>query len=199
MIHWHIHEFLMKKENGFLSKGNRVIELGEQYINIDQFNQHKEENPLLSPGFYQGIQTISIDIEPKYHALNLDLSKNISTKERPEPGDVVTDFGTLEHVGSLYWGLKNTFNLLKVGGYGMHVNPLSGGYVKNHGFHYFTEDFWRAFCGAAKLDIKMIDVKAAYHNIETGNEIYCVYQKTKESKFPTKKQFDKIYQYIRTE
>ena len=126
MIHWHIFEHLIKKENGFIKEGDRVIELGEQFINIKQGWQHTKENPLLSPEFFPNIQVVSIDINPEYHALPLDLSKNISTKERPEQGDVLTDFGTLEHVKSLYWGLKNSFNLLKIGGNAMHVNPLSG-------------------------------------------------------------------------
>lgn len=197
MIHWHIHEYLLKKEAGYAKAGDRIIELGEQFINIDKFAQHTEENPLLSANYYINRTTIPIDINPQFQkvsgCLKLDLSKSISTKNRPEPGDIVTDFGTIEHIKSLYWALKNAFNLLKIGGYGMHVNPVSGGYLENHGFHYFTEDFWRAFANLAKLDIKYIDIHAAYHNHKTGNEIYCVYQKTEKSKFPTKQEFDRLY------
>lgn len=195
MIHWHIHEHLLKREAGFVKAGDKIIELGEQYINIDQINQHSPENPLLSRNFYINRETISIDIEPHFEEISgtqrLDLSKNIS--EYQDYADVVTDFGTLEHVKSLYSGLKNVFNFLKIGGVAMHVNPLSGGYAPNHGFHYFTEEFWKAFCALAKLKIEYIDIKAAYHNTETGNELYCVYKKTEQSKFPAKKAFDHLY------
>ena len=204
MIHWHIHELIKE----FTFTGAEVIEFGDQEVNINEGWRSEAKGEYLDTrSFYTTLHITSIDITGEHGALNLDLSKNIPTKDRPKPGDVLTDFGTLEHVESLYYGLKNAFNLIKTGGIAIHVNPLSKGYVANHGFHYFTEGFWKAYAEAAKMEL--VEVPnfnhpssgykdgflrfAAYHNIDTGWELVAVYKKTKGSKFPTKAAFDKIY------
>lgn len=194
MIHYHIHERIIKKENGYIKQGDRVIELGDQEVNIDESRRSAAVGHYLkSQEFYKGIETVSIDINGEHGSLPLDLSKSIPAKSLPEPGDVLTDFGTIEHVKDLYSGLKNSFNLIKVGGLGIHVNPLASGYAANHGFHYFTESFWEGFCKVAGLELVDLFVQAAYHNTETGNELYCIYRKAESSKFPTKKAFDHLY------
>lgn len=190
MIHWHIHELFITK---YIKDGDRVIELGDQFINIDQKRQGTPDKPLVSRDFYEGIEIISIDINGEHGALPLDLGKTIKKDDLVAPGDVLTDFGTIEHVKSLYFGLKNAFTLLKDGGIAIHVNPLSGLYKANHGFHYFNPDFWTAFCDLAKLELIELRQIAAYHNERDGWEQYAVYKKLPTSKFPTKKAFDNLY------
>ena len=183
MIHYDIFETM----KNYLKEGDRVIELGDQEVNL------ADAQGLTSQEYFDNIETVSIDINGEHNSLPLDLSKAIPKKDIPKPGDVLTDFGTLEHVKSLYYGLKNSFNLIKVGGIAIHVNPLSGGYVANHGYHYFNEGFWVAFCEAAKLNLVETKKIAAYHNTTDGWEQYAIYEKQAKSKFPTKKDFDTIY------
>lgn len=186
MIHYHIFEGPIKK---YFQADSRVIELGDQEINLNIGGEHV--NGIGSQEFFDNIETVSIDINGENGSLPLDLAKPI--KDLPKQGDILTDFGTLEHVKSLYHGLKNAFNLLKIGGIAIHVNPLSGGYVANHGFHYFNENFWVAFCDLAKLNLIETYKEAAYHNTVDGWEQYAIYEKQAKSKFPTKTEFDKIY------
>lgn len=190
MIHYHIFERIIKNESYF-KRGDRVIELGDQEINLNINGEHI--HGIGSQEFFNNIETVSIDIAGTNESLPLDLSKSIPVKDLPAQGDVLTDFGTIEHVKSLYYALKNSFNLIKDGGLGIHVNPLSGGYVANHGYHYFNEDFWKAYCDLAKLELLETFKEAAYRNTRDGWEQYAVYRKTVKSKFPTKKAFDHIY------
>ena len=188
-----IHHDIFKAIKKYFPKGGGILvnELGDQEINLNIDGEHV--NGIGSQQFFKNITTVSIDINGENGSLPLDLSKAIPVKDMPKEADILTDFGTLEHVKSLYFGLKNSFNLLKSGGLAIHVNPLSGGYVANHGYHYFNEGFWVAYCDLAKLNLVESYVQAAYHNEETGREQYAIYEKQSKSKFPTKKEFDKIY------
>ena len=190
MIHYDIFEKLIKP---YLKKGDRMIELGDQEININEKWQSAavESGWLGSKDFFPELDVVSIDINGEHEALPLDLSKPL--RNLPEPGDVLTDFGTIEHVENLYNALKNAFNLIKISGLGMHVNPLSGGYAPDHGFHYFNKKFWLAYCEACGLDILFLDEWPCYHNTKDGWEIYVVYKKVEGSKFLKKADFDVIY------
>lgn len=184
MIHHDIFQVIKK----YFQPNNRIIELGDQEINLNIDGEHI--HGIGSQQFFENVETVSIDINGENGSLPLDLSKSI--KDLPDPGDVLTDFGTLEHVKSLYYGLKNSFNLIKIGGIAIHVNPLSGKYEEDHGFHYFNEAFWVAFCDLVGLNLIETFEVNAYHGLKTWEQ-YAIYEKQAKSKFPTKQQFDKIY------
>ena len=184
--------------------GTRVIELGDQYMNINEGLQswtdakgkfHGTRSRDYYANFGVEIESIDRNGNAEYTA---DLSKPV---KGIEPADVVSDFGTMEHVESLYGALKNAFSFCKAGGTMIHANPETGSF-KNHGFHYFTEEFWREYANAAGLILKEVFRYQAYgpRSDNDGWEVYAVLVKDEESKFPSKSVFEKIQsEYVFTE
>ena len=201
-----IHHFSKKAFDRVMEDypGARVIEFGDEYMNVnEQLQSWTDANGKFygtrSRHHYmkQGVIIESIDINGngEYQA---DLSKPV---KGIEPADIVSDFGTMEHVESLYNAMKNAFNFCKVGGTMIHVNPEKGSF-KNHGFHYFTQDFWREYAKAAGLILKEVFRYQAYgpRSDNDGWEVYAVLVKDEESKFPSRSVFEKIQsEYVFTE
>ena len=215
MIHLFTYPLFLK----YTQHDSLVVELGDQLINMT---------------FYEGgphVRKRSIDhfkdIAPELNitsidnrqnadrALNLDLSKNIPNKSFPYFGkaDVLTDFGTLEHVvdidkktkknkyvSSLYYALKNAFNFVKTGGVFIHSNPKEGNFPGHAAYHYFVEEFWIEYAKLAGLTVLEIGEHPAENNTTNGWEIFAVLEKDPEAKFPTRKDFDILYKkYITKE
>lgn len=110
--------------------GIRVCELGNQLMKWNEFGTGKAY--LLSKGVGEHI---SIDWNGKNGALKLDLSKPIT--QWAEYFDLVTDFGTCEHVeGGIYQAYKNVHGWTKTGGAMIHVGPLSGQCPWHSPYHY---------------------------------------------------------------
>jgi hypothetical protein len=82
---------------------------------------------------------VSFDLNGLDGALPLDLGKKISGYDAYF--DIVTDFGTSEHVYSQYWVFRNVYEFLKIGGIALHTLPLVG-YWPKHGYYSYNEDFF---------------------------------------------------------
>lgn len=112
--------------------------------------------------------------------------------------DLVLQHGTIEHVdGSLYQPLKNLHESCKTGGIMIHENPKTLNWPL-HGQHYFTKEFWVELAKACKYEVLEVCEEAAMSNTKDGWNVCAVLLMTKDSKFVSEKQFDKIYkQYIK--
>ena len=192
MIHYDsLHLF-----NRHISTGMRGYELGDQFMNIDE-NLNFAKRPVRSDVYFstRGIGITSIDIHGQNGATQADLSTLLDFPAL----DFVTDFGTMEHVENLRNCLENVFNLCKVGGVMLHVNPKTGHFPEHNAYHYFTQTFWDKYAKAAGLTLLECYEHPAYHNTETGVEVYAVLQKTEESKFPNSSTLTKLLKYVLTE
>lgn len=113
----------------------RVCELGDQIIN--------RWHPLTTGKAYlinKGVQEhISIDWNGQNGALKKDLSRPID--EWKNYFDMVTNYGTSEHVSDQYQVFRNIHNFCKVGGAMVHSVPIIGGWKTHCDFHYNTEFF----------------------------------------------------------
>ena len=166
-----------------------VIELGSQqtYVAGDCYGQYAD--------WYYKSKGIAayycIDLNGENNALRLDLSTEIRT----EPADLVTNFGTAEHVGSegafswkaIYQCFLNVHNFTKVGGIAIHENPLTG-HWPGHGFQYFSEAFYKEFAALTDYEILDLGTTCAMGNCTDGMNVYCVLRKHSE-KFPTLQEF----------
>lgn len=183
----------------YYGNGMRVIFLGDQVMNLATCQSH-EGVPAIKY-FEENMDTVSIDITGENGALNIDLSKNQAKKNLPDPADIVADYGTTEHVKSLIPCLKNTFNMLKVGGLAIHVNPLKGHFPNHNAYHYFSEEFWSKYIKLIGLEFVRVFTHPAYHNVDTGMEVYALYRRTEKSKFPTggnSKKYKELQELIKT-
>lgn len=120
-------------------KGLTMCELGDQLMDVDgiDFKVAKDYWESL------GIKHTSIDINGEHGALPLDLSKPICNKiqEIGGPFDIVTNFGTSEHVKDQYQCFRNIHDLCKVPGMVIHSVPAVG-HWDNHGLYHYSLSFF---------------------------------------------------------
>lgn len=84
--------------------------------------------------------------------LNIDgLSSVLSQKY-----DLITNFGTLEHVFNLPMALKNIFDATKIGGRILHWSPTNN--WVDHGFYQISPTFYYDYYRYNNFSIKMIQV-----------------------------------------
>lgn len=122
----------------------RMVELGNQH-----FYWTDEITYKVAKDYFEslGVMHASIDINGEDGALPLDLSKEILFQR--EWFDVLTNFGTSEHVSNQYECWRNTHNLVRVGGLFIHVLPKIG-YFKDHSEYHYNYIFFQALaqmCG----------------------------------------------------
>jgi len=89
-----------------------------------------------------GIEHVSIDLNGRDGALKFDLTLPIYI----EPFDMITNFGTSEHVHDQQALWQNVHHLLKVNGILVSVTPLPENWWW-HGEYYPEEMFFRNFLG----------------------------------------------------
>lgn len=115
-----------------LTGARRMIELGNQHFhtNDTQFAYVDGDYVVKHWAEKHGIEHVSIDLNGADGALQLDLSKPI---EGIEPADIVTNFGTSEHIptNGQEQCFQNIFRLCKVGGIMLHALPPVG-HWKSH-------------------------------------------------------------------
>jgi len=111
--------------------GNRMLELGNKKNGKGTYKEYLESI---------GVEHTSIDWNGQDGALPLDLRKPILL----DPFDMVTNFGTTEHVSEQEPAWRNIHNLLKVDGVYVGVTPLPGDWP-GHGDHYPAMEFYKEF------------------------------------------------------
>jgi len=101
-------------------------------------NQHIKDGGGTGKQYFtkMGFNHVSIDINEKDDALPLDLCQPINLG----PFDIVTNFGTVEHVGDQYMVFYNMHNLCKPDGLLMHCLPIKE-YNGTHGKYTYQENF----------------------------------------------------------
>jgi SAM-dependent methyltransferase len=166
-----------------------VCELGAQNL----YNQPLLPAPYANE-FYEplGIDYTCIDLSNENGALNFNLSRPI-----PEiwynKFDLVTNFGTSEHVSDLYECFKNIHNLCKKGGIVICENPKQGNWP-GHGFHYLTEEFYSHLALLCRYTLIEWGEQPAMGNIIDGWNIYAIYQ-IKNGEFCTREEFETLEYY----
>jgi len=109
-------------------EGLRMCELGNQYMRFGRYKTAKQYFESL------GVDHTSIDMNGRDGALKYDLSKPISDFE--EYFDIVTNFGTSEHVENQERCFDNIDRMCRVGGAMIHAVPLKGAYKHHSKVHY---------------------------------------------------------------
>ena len=122
-----------------------------------------------------------IDLIGENYAMVWDLSKPVDVTEQ---FDLVTDFGTQEHVSTTFdceklyncWTLKYDLASRHI----LSVNPKTGNWP-GHGAYYFTPDFYRVLSQKSGLRILRLEEHYAMGNDKDGWEVLCLLEKTPRS------------------
>jgi hypothetical protein len=118
--------------------GLTMCELGNQHINVDGIPYKIAKDYFKS----RGIIHTSIDRNGNDGAKIYDLSQPILRCTHPIPTfDIVTDFGTIEHVDNQYHAFWNMHKLCRQGGLMIHALPLVL-HWKHHCEYYYNLQFF---------------------------------------------------------
>lgn len=101
----------------------------------------------------EGWAHVSIDLNGEGGALKLDLQERIDPLLIGGPFDVVTNFGTTEHVDDQRAVWKNVHELVKVGGHLISTTPFPGDWP-NHGRWYPPVEWYREFAQVNGYEIE---------------------------------------------
>lgn len=135
----------------------------------------------------KGVNHTSIDINGRDGAIKLDLDKDVP-KTLENRFDVITNYGTTEHVNNQYSVFKNMHNMGRVGCIIFHGVPLIGNWPR-HCRYYYSMKFFELLakaCAYTVIDIKIFntDFYKAPKNL-----VACILRKERASSFVTQKVF----------
>jgi len=137
-----------------------------------------------------GVNHTSIDINGLHGSLPIDLDNPVPS-ELLDKFDVVTNYGTIEHVNNQYQVWKNVHDMCKVGGIMIHGLPMEGTWY-NHCRYYYSLKLTEVLadrCGYNLYDNKIL-------NFSIGKRkqllVMATYLKTSESSFLSEKEFKEL-------
>lgn len=160
-----------------------MIELGNQHM-------HLAGLPPVAKRYFEklGFCHISLDLNGEDGAVSWDLAKPFDLKCQ---ADVVTDFGTSEHVWDLYACLENMHRHLRRGGRIIAANPEPGSWP-GHGYWYRTQEFYRELARLAAYEVIDLNRAPACGNTTDGWETRVVLEKRMERPFPERADFERL-------
>lgn len=175
--------------------GCKMIELGDQQMychpNIPERSAAKSWFERM------GVKHTSIDMNGELGALPMDLSKPILREEWENAFDVVTDYGTSEHVGptvtALYNCRANCHGWCRPGGLMLFDNPKTGHWPK-HGYHYFTVAHYEKLAAACGYRIVHLFEHPTLGNTWDGYQIFAVMLKQDNAPFISEEKFTELCQ-----
>lgn len=166
-------------------EGLSMCELGNQHLFLDGPGRPAK------PHFESlGVRHTSIDINGLDGALPLDLTHDLTNTEHRERYDVVTDFGTSEHVPDAYACHRNIHYFCKPNGIIFHVSPKTGHWPE-HGYHYMSQDSVFTLAKLCGYEILMYETMPALGNITSGWQCHFAYKRP-AGEFITREQFNTV-------
>jgi hypothetical protein len=162
----------------------RMCELGDQRMKWNAFGTGK--NYFKDKGI---LEHVSIDLNGKNGALRIDLTKPVT--QWSEYFDILTDYGTIEHVNNQYAVFKNVHDIVKIGGAIVHTLPEIG-YFKTHCDYHYDMNFFKDLSLKNGYDIKILESRVIHgRRGRTENLVCCVLIK-KSNGFISEAEFGQI-------
>lgn len=162
-------------EKYFQDSSIKIAELGAQFVMEEEWGSY---GPPYFRNVFSHLDITSFDFYPENGATVLDLSEKIDEKYFSK-FDMVTNYGTTEHVQSQYICWENIFNMLKEGGISLNAIPKKG-HWEGHCKYYFDEETLEAF----KDDFDIVEFQDVDHE-DSGALFYFVMRKKHGGKFKT--------------
>lgn len=172
-----------------LRNGVKMLELGCQNIYADGYANMTTSLKEFPERF--GVVMETWDILGCQNSKVVDLREPIA-KEHHGKFDVVTDFGTTEHVdGNYYQARKNIHDACRVGGLMIHETPLTG-HWHGHGHNYLTYEFYAQLSLANDYTIMELCIEYAMGNTTDAGLVCCVLRKNRDNEFVNSDTFGKF-------
>jgi len=163
----------------------KICELGDQLMDASPYKTGKAY--ILSKGVKEHV---SIDLNGKNGAIPIDLSKPIDRWK--DYFDIVTDYGTIEHVIDQYWVFKNVHNMIKIGGTIIHTLPQIG-YYKNHCDFHYDINFFEEMARLNNYSLKLLESRTIHGRRGNRNQnlVCCIFLKQYAGDFMKEEDFYK--------
>ena len=178
-------------EVGGTYNGLKVCELGDQVIKWHQDRTCKQY--MINKGVKEHI---SLDMNGRHGALRVDLS--IPTKQWIGYFDMVTNFGTAEHVeNGIYTCFENIHKWTRDNGVMVHVGPPAGGCPWHSPYH-FERWFFEKLAEKCNYklvfsDYRVVTPRRIKNLKEVDHSVVCaIYVKKPDSKFISYDEFKNI-------
>jgi len=174
-----------------------MLELGNQELRFREFDERIRGlavNGRLPVKLYftiLGVDHVSIDLNGEDGALEVDLCEAVCLGH--DRFDVVTNFGTSEHVYKQYECFWNIYTQCRSGGMMIHEVPLVGDWTEHICYYHYTEQFFKMLadaCDGTVLELQTTGNRLDKHY--NTKVIQCVMQKTGPPQFIGKEQFNAI-------
>jgi hypothetical protein len=153
----------------------KIVELGAQYIMGEEWGSY---GPPYFKDTFTDLDLTSFDITGENNSLIVNLSNPLPEIYKGQ-FDIVTNFGTTEHVQEQFICWQNIFDMVKVGGLVINEIPKKGNWP-GHCKYYFDEKTFESLY----LDFEIVDMQDRMWE-GNGNNIYCVLKKNHSGSFRT--------------
>lgn len=155
--------------------GKRMVELGDQKI-WGQLHVKDDGSRVWAKDWFEarGCHHYSIDIHGKNGSHALDLSEPLEDTFWHENFDIVTNFGTSEHVTNQIACWENIHNLGRAGSVYIHVVPERDVINPQHCLFTYTKDIFKDMCKANKYTLLLNE------SIRSLAHIGCCYVKPRQ-------------------
>ena len=158
----------------------KIAELGAQYVMGEEWGSY---GPPYFKDVFNGLDITSFDITGENNSIILNLSDENIDESYLNSFDIITNFGTTEHVQNQYNCWKNIFKMLKKDGIIISEIPKIGNWP-NHCKYYFDENSFKAL----NLDFQILDIKDVFWD-SNGYNIYSVMSKKHDGNFKTEENY----------
>lgn len=159
----------------YLDEGVKIAELGAQYVMGDEWGGY---GPPYFKNIFSDLDITSFDMNGENNSEKVNLSFPIDEKYK-NMYDIVTNFGTTEHVQDQYNCWKNIFDITKPGGLVISEIPKRGNWI-GHCKYYFDENSFKSM----NKDFEIVEFKDVVLDSQ-GALIFCVMKKKNNSQFST--------------
>ena len=153
-------------------------------------NQDQDGKPAKYIYEAAGVNHTSIDLNGRDGALALDLG-NVLPSELHNKFDVITNYGTIEHVNDQYGCYANVHRIAKVGCIMIHGAPFINNWDNHCRYHYET-NFFSQLAALCKYDVIRIEVLNKEFFTAPRSLVYSVFRKRADSVFIGADVFNKI-------
>jgi len=174
---------LIKKSLDFINLDfeNCVLaELGNQRIRFSPFGSSKSYLSSL------GVKHESFDWNGFDDVKVINLAIPYEDKKFIEKYNVVTNFGTSEHVYDQYWCFWNIDNLCSIGGMMIHNIPLKDNW-SGHCDYWYNLDFFKNLSKIYEYNLVSLEIDSSRG--PGKHSVSCILNKTKKNKHMTEEKF----------
>lgn len=159
----------------YFQKATSILELGAQFFLVNG----------KSVGYFKNLMKYpidSIDLTGENNSLKYNLSTPLVLEKQYQ---LITNFGTSEHVANQYECWKNIHSACILGGFVINEVPQKGSW-KNHCKFYVEESFFRAL----SKEFEIVLLKPIFYRGQ-GNNLFCILRKKNDTWTLTKEEFMK--------